>query len=80
MSGWLPIESAPMGPRILLKGYWDDRAAKHCRGSAHVCIGAWSSFMSDGSGFHWIYEGSLGNMHPDGIAVTFTHWQPLPEP
>lgn len=81
-SEWQPIESAPKdGTRILCLGHWNERAAKHCQGQEHRCVGAWSSFMSDGvSGYHWIYEGSLGNMRPGCIAVTFTKWMPLPEP
>ena len=68
-----PFETAPKdGTRFLAKGYWNGD------GTPHVCIASWGSFMSDGTGFHWIYEGCLGNMRPENITVTFTHWAPLP--
>ena len=76
---WQPIESAPKdGTRIYVFGYWNERAAEHCQGKPFTCVAAWSTFMSDGTGYQWIYEGSLGNHKSDQIAVTFTHWLPLP--
>jgi len=81
MSEWKPIETAPKdGTRVLVHGFWDDRAAKHCRGEPYMTIGAWSSFMSGGTGHHWMYEGCLGDVDADHICVTFTHWMPLPPP
>lgn len=80
---WQPIETAPKtGVRIYVAGFWDETkgAAKHCHGEPHTCIGAWSTWMSDGSGHQWIYEGALGNHTSEAIAVTFTNWMSLPRP
>ena len=79
MGEWKTIDSAPKdGTRVLVAGFWNERAAKHCRGQAYICVGAWSTFMSDGTSYEWIYEGPLGNTRH--IRVTFTHWTELPPP
>ena len=80
MSEWQLIETAPMdGTRILVAGKWNERSAVG-EGKPYCCVGAWSTFMSNGTGYQWIYEGAIGAIDGDHIAVTFTHWMPLPAP
>jgi hypothetical protein len=62
---WQPIETAPMGGKILLWGkYWNDRDKFQ-----HPLIGMWVSQEN-----RWCVSGEFR------FGVRPTHWMPLPAP
>lgn len=65
--GWRPIETAPRdGQTVLLHGLLHRPSID--AGTPDTVMGHWTDYNGGG----WVWHGYL--------AITFTHWQPLPAP
>lgn len=74
---WLPIEEAPKnGKRLLFGGRWKPFDILQ-GGEWFEEIFAWTTIMSDGTGYDWLNSCFFT---PGHFYVDWTHFMPLPDP